>query len=283
MRLTFSGLCFIAAAPVMAACPDGEAIEAYLAARAAAEPAEPLVEADAPLEDALCAQERLVERLSQDLGPVVGYKAGLTSPAAQEAFGVSEPVLGTLLEGMLLEDGATVVAGEGVRPLFEADLIVEVGNAAINDATSPEEALPHIAGVRPFLETPDLAVAQEIKLTGPRLTATNVGAWHGIMGDLIELPEGRSGLMMLERFSARLTDVGGAELSSAPGAAVLGHPLNAVIWVADMLERQGRRLEPGDLVSVGSIGPLHPMKAGVDVTVTYEGLPGDPVLKASFR
>ena len=34
-------------------------------------------------------------------GKVVGYKAGLTNPNVQKAFGVSAPVRGTLMEKML--------------------------------------------------------------------------------------------------------------------------------------------------------------------------------------
>ena len=45
-----------------------------------------------------------------ELGETVGYKAGLTSKALQERFGVSEPVRGQLLAGMFLQDGATVPA-----------------------------------------------------------------------------------------------------------------------------------------------------------------------------
>lgn len=273
----------IAAGPALAACPDDAAIEAYVAAWKAGEPAEPLVATDAPMEDAICAQAKLVAALQADLGPVVGYKAGLTSKPAQERFGVDQPVFGTLLEGMILEDGASVTAGDAARPLFEADLVVEIADGAVNEATTPAEVLPHIAGVRPFLELPDLAVSPDATLNGPVITASNVGARNAVMGGLVAIPAGDEGLSMLESFTARLVDADGAELSAAPGSAVLGHPLNAVIWVAETLAANGGRLEAGDLVSVGSIGPLHPMKAGQEVTLTYEGLPGTPRLTARFE
>jgi 2-oxo-hept-3-ene-1,7-dioate hydratase len=284
MRATTLALSVIAAGPALAACPDAAAVETFLQARASGSPAAatPIAEG-ASLEDALCAQAMIVERLKEELGPVVGYKAGLTSPPAQEAFGVSEPVLGTLLEGMLLEDGASVRPADAARPLFEADLVVEISDPAVNEAETPEEVLQHVAGVRPFLELPALVVAPEVKLDGPGITAINVGAWHGVLGDLIEVPAGAEGVEMLGAMTARLTDASGAELSAAPGSAVLGNPLNAVIWVADMLARDGRRLEAGDLVSVGSIGPLHPMTPGGEVRLSYEGLPGQPELTARFE
>lgn len=266
-----------------AGCPDQATIDAFLADRAAARPAASPLPEGATLEDGLCAQAMVVKGLIPALGPVVGYKAALTSPRAQEMFGVTEPVLGTLLQGMLIENDAVVRPAEAARPLFEADLVVEIADAAVGEATVPEEVLPHIRGVRPFLELPALVLDPGVKIDGPILTAVNGGAWKGVLGDLVAVPEGQAGIDMLAGFTARLTDASGAELSAAPGSAVLGHPLNAVIWVADMLEKQGGELKAGDLVSVGSLGPLHPMKAGMRITVTYEGLPGSPSLSARFE
>lgn len=267
-----------------AACPDAATVDTFIADRAAPRPAMPPIAAGSSLDDGLCAQAMVVERLSKDLGPVVGYKAGLTSPPAQQAFGVDEPVFGTLLRDMLLKPGASVRAADAVRSLFEADLIVEIGNAAVNDATTPAEVLAAIRGVRPFLELPALVAPLDIQLDGPMITAINVGAWRGVMGDLIALPADETGVAMLADFTARLTDeTTGETISAAPGKAVLGHPLNAVIWIAGVLKAQGKALKPGDLVSVGSIGPLNPMKPGQKIRLTYEGLPGTPGVSAAFE
>ncbi|MHC5656084.1 2-keto-4-pentenoate hydratase [Stappia sp. ICDLI1TA098] len=286
LRKAALALCatFFFANPANAECPDDSTIDAFMAARAQAAPTPAPVAAGGSMEDALCAQDKIVQRLSKDLGPVAGYKAGLTSPKAQEAFGVSEPVFGTMLRDMFLQDGATVSASEAGRPLFEADLIVEIADPAVNDATTPEEVLRTISGVRPFIELPALVVAKENKLDGPAITSINVGAWKGVMGNVIAIPQGDVGTEMMANFNAKLTDSATGEvLSEAPGKAVLGNPLNAVIWVAAKLKEQGKSLKPGDYVSVGSIGPLHPMKPGMSITLTYEGLPGDPKIGATFE
>lgn len=271
------------AAPALAACPDDATVDAFLEARADAEPTDTPVAAGAPLKDGLCAQKMIVEKLSASLGPVVGWKAGLTSPNAQQAFGVDEPVIGTLLSGMMLDDGAVVHPAEAVRPLFEADLVIEIDDEAVMNASTPEEVLGYIRGVRPFLELPALVVNPDAKLDGASITSINVGAWKGVLGPLVLIPMGREGVDMLANMKAKLTDGAGETLSEATGAAALGNPLNAVLWVADMLERQDMSLHAGSLVSVGSIGPLHPMKPGMKVTLAYEGLPGNPTLSASFE
>ena len=67
------------------------------------------------------------------------------------------------------------------------------------------------------------------------------------------------------------------------GAATLGNPLSAVVWLAQDLAKSGGSLKAGDLVSVGSFTPLTPPKSGQAITVTYEGLAGDPSVSVKFE
>ncbi|MCX7966703.1 MAG: hypothetical protein N2596_08780, partial [Syntrophorhabdaceae bacterium] len=108
------------------------------------------------MDEALKVQKRFVDIISKEFGPPVGYKAGLTNPNVQKVFGVSHPVRGTLLEKMFLKNNAEIEAKFGIRSMFEGDLLVRVGNDAINDATTPEEALKNLEAVIPFIELPDL-------------------------------------------------------------------------------------------------------------------------------
>ena len=264
----------LAAGPAIA-CPEAAEVDALAEAWLAGEPAA-AVAAGADMETAMCAQGMLVERLTAELGEPVGYKAGLTSPATQERFGVSSPLHGVLLEGMILEDGATVPTSFGARPIVEADLVVVVGDAAINEAATPEAVLRHVAAIHPFVELADLVVAEGEPLDAAVIAAIDVGARMGVLGPAIEpSPE------MVETLSSmtvRLTGPDGATLSEAPGAAVLGHPLNAVTFLTDA----GITLEPGDLISVGSMGPPSPPAPGT-FTATYEGLPGTPAVSVTFE
>jgi len=260
-----------------AACPSDEAIDAFVADWKAGTPTKAIA-VDATMEDALCAQQKVVARLGEDLGAPVGYKAGLTSQAAQERFGVGQPVRGVLLEGMLLENGATVLAAFGARPLFEADLLVVVADDGINQATTPGEVLRHVSEVIPFIELPDLVLAEGEPMSGPILTAINVGARQGVLGEPIAVEQSDTFLQSLADMEVKVAGGGGEQLAHAKGETVLGHPLNSVIWLVD----SGVTLEPGDYVSVGSIGPLMPTAAGQTVTATYHGLPGDPQVTVSF-
>lgn len=266
-----------AAAPALADCPAPAAVDALAADVLAGRPA--TVPEVTTMADGLCAQTMLVERLAASWGAPTGYKAGLTSAPAQKAFGVEAPVRGRLFGARLLEDGARLPAAFGALPRYEADFVVEVGNAAINAATTPAEVMANLAALHPFIELPDLVVADPRTLTGPRITAINVGARTGVLGPALPAADPVALTEALAAMQVVVRDASGAELARAPGAAILGHPLNAVLW----LIRDGVTFAPGDIVSLGSFGPLLVPQPGLVATVSYEGLPGNPSVSVTFE
>jgi 2-keto-4-pentenoate hydratase len=268
--------------PGLTDCPSDEAVAELAARIQAAKPADLTTLGVVTETDGRCAQRKLVAALGQKWGPPVGYKAGLTSAAAQARFGVNAPLRGRLFGNGLLEDGATVPATWGAVPRFEADLLVEVADAGINSAQTETEVLEHLAAIHPFIELPDLVAADPKRLTGPLILAINVGARFGVVGRPIPLaregPDRDALLEALARMRVTVRDQAGAERMTASGSAILGHPLRAVLW----LLADGARFKPGDLISLGSFGPLLSPQPGTTVTVTYTGLPGDPSVSVRF-
>ena len=236
--------------------------------------------------DAACSRAKFNALLALQYGKVVGYKAGLTNAAVQKRFNAVQPVWGVLYDGMILEDGATVDAAFGARPLFEADMLVRVKSADINRAKTPMEVLDAIDQIIPFIELPDLVVEKPAALNGNGITAVNVGARLGVAGKPIPVPAFRA-----ERFAMfdALRDMtvvisdGAGEIARGKGSDILGHPLNAVVWLAEALNKQGLAMEPGQWISLGSFSPLTPPKPGQKVTVRYDGLPGASPVSVSFR
>lgn len=269
-------------APTRAACPSHERINAILRAMQAREPVRGL-RADLSLADAECGQRRLVEKLASSGNRIVGYKVGLTSRAAQERIGAGGPVRGVLLERMLLGDGAEVPADFGARPALEPDLLVVVKDSAIHQAKTPVEALRSLSLVIPFIELPDLVVAEGEKLSPSLLVLLNVGARLGIVGKGVPVEATPEFARALAAMRVSVRDRDGRELASGTGAAILDHPLEAVLWLARDLERSRIRLKSGDLLSLGSFtAPLAP-RPGLALSVRYEGLPGNPEVSVRFK
>lgn len=233
--------------------------------------------------DAECGREKLTRFLAQSQGAVVGYKAGLTNPAVQKRFGHDSPIRGTLFSGMILKDGAEIPARYGAKPIFEADLVVEVGDARINQAVTRADAMRHLSRIYPFIELPDLMVDDPSRLTGASLVYLNVVARLGVLGAPLDVASLQSPLDTLANMTVRLVDESGKELDSAKGAAILGHPVDAVLWLIKDLKRAGITLKKGDLLSLGSFSkPLAP-KSGSSAKAIYEGLPGTPSVSVRFQ
>jgi 2-keto-4-pentenoate hydratase len=64
----------------------------------------------------------------------------------------------------------------------------------------------------------------------------------------------------------------GEPMSVGAGAACLGHPINAVRWLAEEMVRRGRPLLAGDVVMSGALGPMVAVTPGQVYEVRISGL-----------
>lgn len=280
-RYSLLALMFVCVA-VEAACPDDAAVAAYVDDFNKRKISKGFGN-DLSLEDAECAKRKLGKRLKVALGDQVGYKAAFTNPALQERFGVSGPKWGYMYDRNMVDIIAVVPADFGARPLYEADFIVEVKDPRLAEAKTPLEALAYLEGIVPFIELPDLML--EGQFSGNAMIATNVAFRGGVLGMEIPVVQSQAFLDALANMTVVLTDenAGGKELGRAPGSAIMGNPINAAIWLARELKKDGIQLKKGDLLSLGGFIPPQPTKPGMKVKLQYLGLPGNPAVDVEFN
>lgn len=285
MRRAALAIFGLAASPVFADCaPETDAIAAEIARAWEARetiPAPAVPDAEA----ALCVRGALNTALDDLAGPPSGWKVGLTSEAAQQQFGVTGPVVGQLHADMLLAEGGKVPRDFGGRPLVEADAIVVVKDAAIMQATTVAEALASLESFVPFIELADLVVAPGEPLDADLITALNVGARSGVTGTPVPIDDPAAWEIALASMIVRLEDAEGELIGEFPGAAILGNPINAILYLTDHLAAIGETLAPGDRISLGGFGPPMPVGDLQGVKVSYIGLPGNsaPTATVTFE
>lgn len=256
-----------------AACPDDQLIAATAEAFLTKAPG-PGYPEGVSLEDAYCGQAKFLALLGEQLGERAGYKAGQTSKRLQEMFGANEPVGGVLFQSMLLPSGTEIEANYGVRTAYEADLIVTVTDDRINQARGHEEVVRYLGEVIPFIELLDVVLAEGEPMTRPTIVGYNVMSRYGVVGAGIPVAPTAEFVDALANLEAVMTDETGQEIERARGSAIMGHPLNVVLWLIEHVNAQGQRLRPGDILSLGTMGSPRPVEPGRTITVRYTGLPG---------
>lgn len=181
---------------------------------------------------------------------ICGRKIGLTAKSVQQQLGVSEPDYGVLFSDMALTDDETVSAGAVLQPKVEA----EVAFVLARDLDMLE---PNSADV---IRATDF-VLPAIEIVGSRIEKWNIGLLDTIADNA------SSGLFALGGQPTRLDGLdlrscgmvmerNGDEVSTGAGAACLGNPINAVVWLARKMSQLGTPLKAGDIVMSGALGPM---------------------------
>jgi 2-oxo-hept-3-ene-1,7-dioate hydratase len=262
--------------PVGAACLD----DVTVANLVAGFPSTPISElpANLGLDDAYCSQEKYVALLGKTMGEPLGYKVGFTGKPTQERFGIPAPATGVLFEPMFIADGGSVVHDFGYRPAIEPDLMVVVKDAGIMTARTELEVAAHLSSVHAFMELPAIQFAKDAKLTGPGLVAVNIVATRMVKGPGAPVEATPAFVQAMADMQTIFTDETGTVIQSAPASTLLGNPLRVVLWLVDEFHRRGKALRAGDLLSLGAVGKLFPLReGGKTYTYTLTGLPGGAI------
>lgn len=197
---------------------------------------------------------------------ITGRKVGLTAKAVQQQLGVDQPDFGVLFNDMEIANGGVLPAAKVLQPKAEA----EVAFIMAADVTAPDvtrEAVEQaIDCAMAAIEIVDSRIA-DWKITFADTVADNGSSAFYVLGAT------RHRLAGLDLKTCGMAlEVNGAVASLGAGVACLGHPLNAVTWLARTLAAQGAPLRKGDVVLSGALGPMVALKHGDHVEATIGGL-----------
>ena len=182
--------------------------------------------------------------------PPAGYKLGCTTPVMQEMLGLDAPVHGGVRAGDVHPGGTSLPASGFIAPGIECEIAVRLGadlDARIRPP-SREEAAATIAEVMPAIEIVDNRYGDWSALGTPTLIADDFFQAACVLGPPAEACD----RMTLDAVEGR-TLVDGAETGRGKGADVLGHPLDAVAWLAGAVGRHGATLRADTLIMTGSL------------------------------
>ena len=215
--------------------------------------------------EAYAVQDRLREALIGRGEQVVGWKAGFTTRALQDAFEVTEPVCAFLLASGVLTSGASIAAGRFVKPAVEAEIAFVMKHDLAGPGVTAARAVLAVEGALPALELIDFRHSG--KAVGSDVVADGVYAKAIVLGGALTPVTGID--LALEGL---VYEQSGTLVATATAAEVLGTPLNSLAWIANHLGGRGLGLRAGDVVMTGSVSKVLQPRSGDTVRATYTRL-----------
>ncbi len=233
-------------------------------------PVKPLSErfANLSLEDAYYISLRMMSHRIESGERIVGKKIGVTSRAVQQALGVDQPDFGFLTDAMCFMDGDRVSLRDNnlIQPRAEGEIAFKLQRRLEGPGVTARQVLEATEYVTPCFEVVDSRIENwQIKIEDT--VADNASCGVFVLGTE-RIDPCSLDLAALEMTVAKNE----REISRGKGAAVQGHPANAVAWLANTLGRFGIALEAGEIILSGSLVPLEPVQAGDCMQLTAPGL-----------
>lgn len=212
--------------------------------------------ADMTIEDAYHVQQRMIARRLQQGEKVIGKKIGVTSKAVMNMLGVHQPDFGYLLDGMVYNEGESIEMASLIQPKAEGEIAFLLKKDLQGPGVTAADVLAATEGVMACFEIVDSRI-QDWKIKIQDTVADNASCGVFVLGDqLVDIANLDLALcgMVLEK--------NGEIVVTGAGAASMAHPVNAMVWLANMLGSLGIPLKAGDIVLSGAMGAMVPVAKG---------------------
>ena len=202
-------------------------------------------------------------------GTPCGYKIGATSSEVQQWLGCREPIQAPIRREDVLASSATFPVPPGLLGV-ECEFAFLMGRdfpassellnlTALRSAIAQCYLALELVGRRVPADVPlnEATAIADFSLDVAVVQGTAIADWE--RRDIAALP-------------VRAV-LDGATMASGTGAMVLGHPLNALLWLATTLTNSGGRLRAGDLVLTGTCTGITKVAPGQAFAGHFADLP----------
>jgi len=234
--------------------------------RAAVGPISDLVPGSLSLEDAHAICEANIQRRLSAGEKLVGYKVGFTNIPVRDKMGLPDSTYGYLLGSMILRSEAKLDMSELIAPKIECEICFKLSRDLEGKGLTIQDVLEATAGVSASFEICDARI-KDWKCPYPDFFADNgfsarvvlPDKWHPV--DQVDLL-GETVVLTQD----------GTQIAKGKGEMAMGHPANAVAWLAGKLADRGKGLEAGQIVMTGTLTPILPIEKGSTYVAAFSSL-----------
>ena len=220
------------------------------------------------IDDAYAIQQHMLARRLAAGERVIGKKIGVTSQAVMDMLGVFQPDFGWLTDRMVYNEGQPIPADTLIQPKAEGEIAFILKKTLKGPGVTAADVIAATEGVMACFEIVDSRI-RDWKIKIQDTVADNASCGALVLGDRLVDPRdvdlGTCG-MVLEK--------NGEIVATGAGAAALGHPANAVAWLANTLGEHDIALEAGEIILSGSLAAMVPAGAGDNLRVAIGGIGG---------
>jgi 2-keto-4-pentenoate hydratase len=208
-------------------------------------------------------QDEFVKIKAQKCGDVIGWKIALATPVMQKMVGLNAPISGRLHRKQVVHAPAKVSTKGYGRLLIEFEIAVQIGRNLLPASTrhTGQSVAGAVSAVTCAFEVADDRQADYRKLAGKGLELLADNAWNegAVLGEWVPFSQAWPNLSAIPRADDVMGELKGEafinDTSVGYGYAhdLMGHPLNAIAWLANEANDRGTCLKAGDIAMLGSL------------------------------
>ena len=221
---------------------------------------------DANVSRAYAVQELNTKYFLKQGRRIVGRKIGLTSEAVQKQIGVDQPDYGILYADMLRKDGEEINIKDILQPKIEAEIAFVLKKDLYKEVSTTEDVIDAI----------------DFATTALEIVGSRINNWDIKLADTVA-DNGSSGLFVLGDSQCTLDQIDliacdmelhrfGEQVSVGNGAACMGNPIIAAVWLANTMALTEYPLRAGEIILSGALGPMVEVNPGDKFESTVSGL-----------
>jgi len=196
--------------------------------------------------------QKIITSKKIELGEeICGFKVGLTSTAVQKQLGVDQPDFGVLWKSKEIKNHGSIFISELMQPKAEAEIAFVLSKQILEMPKDHADFLSnYVAFIAPSIELVGSRIANwDIRIADT--IADNASASHFLLGDKVEdvLGFDYEGCTMQLKKNNTITSEGN-------GAACMGNPIDAALWLIQTLLKSNTKVEKGSVILSGALGPM---------------------------
>ena len=215
-------------------------------------------------------QELNRQLVDAGLGEPVGHKIGCTTPVMQAFVNINQPCAGRIFSKTVMRGHGVVPRHGFVRIGMECEIAVRLGQdlPPRSQPYTRQEVAAAVDEVMAAIELVDERYQDFHALGVPTLVADDFFNAGCVLGEPVRDWQ----RLDLAALQGRVW-INGAEIATGYGELVMGHPLNALAWLANAQHEHGLPgLRAGEFVMLGSVVQTQWLNAGDRVRIAIDQL-----------